>query len=85
MQMVLHGLQTSPVSWLGEKNSKVHSLPSRNENELQWLASRTFALQSRGGDGVAPSSRARSPRLLWRGAARYGFQLSAIKKNAGLG
>src|SRR5579862_8456103 len=49
---------------------RVHSLPSRGGNWPQWLASTTFALQSRGGDGVTPSSRARSPRLMGRGKAR---------------
>jgi hypothetical protein len=90
VQRCLHGLLTSPVSWLGEKELwwtgqaeacryRVHSLPSRGENWPQWLASTTFALQSRGGDGVAPSSRARSPRLKWRGRARYGLRLPAVR------
>jgi hypothetical protein len=41
---------------------------------LQWLTRKMSALQSRGGDGVAPSSRARSPRLVWRGKARCGLR-----------
>src|SRR5579859_5180922 len=61
------------------KPKRVHSLPSRSGNWLQWLASTTFALQSRGGDGVAPSSRARSPRLVWRGRARCGLRMSEAR------
>jgi len=61
------------------KPKRVHSLPSRSRNWPQWLASTTFALQSRGGDGVAPSSRARSPRLMGRGRARCGLLMSEAR------
>jgi hypothetical protein len=58
---------------------RVRLLPSRSEERLQWHASTTFALQSRGGDGVAPSSRARSPRLMGRGKARCGLWMSEAR------
>jgi hypothetical protein len=64
---------------------RVHSLPSRSGVWLQWLASGTSALQSRGGDGVAPSSRARSLRLRWRGKARYGLKDSEAQSLSGTG
>jgi len=53
-----------------ERNSQPAGLQPSRSQKLQWRASKKFALQSRGGDGFAPSSRARSPRLMWRGWAR---------------
>jgi len=49
------------------QNRRVHSLPSRSGDLATVVASHTFRLTVRGGDGVAPSSRARSQRLMWRG------------------
>ena len=70
---------TSGQSKVWPLHFRVHSLPSRGGKWPQWLASTTFALQSRGGDGVAPSSRARSPRLMWRGKARCGLRLTVVR------
>src|ERR1700741_5290031 len=39
----------------------------------QWQASEKSALQSRGGAGFTPSSRARGLRWGWRGGARFGL------------
>jgi len=79
----LRGLQTSPVSWLGGKsalpNSRVtRPLPSHRDapksETRQWMRASESALQSRGGDGFAPSSRARGLRWLWRGGAHCGLK-----------
>jgi hypothetical protein len=63
-------IETPPVSWLGElppvKKGGGAAFPSKPPSKLRqeaWsvtCAERTFALQSRGGDGFSPSSRARS-------------------------
>lgn len=47
--------ETSELAW-----SALAAFPQRDG--LQWPTNEIPALQSRGGDGVAPSSRARSPR-----------------------
>ena len=49
------------------------------QKALQWHTSEKSALQSRGGDGFAPSSRARSPRLVQRGEARCGLRVPAAR------
>jgi hypothetical protein len=64
-------IETSPVSWLGDYPTSGYSAAfpicaanSRSNSKLQisGLPCKNLALQSRGGDGFSPSSRARS---LW--------------------
>jgi hypothetical protein len=68
----LAGIETPSVSWLGEylsacvKRVRRRGLPNPESNLHDSFprpvarAKKIFALQSRGGDGISPSSRARS-------------------------
>jgi len=72
-------IETPPVSWLGGEAWSLGPIrlrhvvcdvpeyrrPSHPVAEGQWLAPNNSALQSRGGDGFSPSSRARSLGWLW--------------------
>jgi len=83
--MSLRGLRTSPVSWLGGnlllakwiRKQQVCGLPATDNAAV--AHKRKSALQSRGGNGFAPSSRTRSLRLVERGEARCGLRVPAAR------
>jgi len=87
-------IETPQVSWLGDslrllpvqsfKAIEVAARPSHSRLNLsiqsaeQWHAPNIFALQSRGGDGFAPSSLARS--LVWLFTALFDLQPRCLRR-----